>query len=98
VHRHLEDEYYGGGEWLLLTAMLGLAYIDQDRIDDARSCLAWIERHAAGNGDLPEQSQDNLLRPDRYQTWVDTWGEPPSPLLWSHAMYLRLHHALRDRR
>ncbi len=83
VHRHLEDEYYGGGQWLL---------------GDARACLAWIEAHAGPNGDLPEQSQDHLLRPERYQPWVEKWGEPPSPLLWSHAMYLRLHHALRDRR
>jgi isomaltose glucohydrolase len=98
VHRHLEDEYYGGGQWLLLTAMLGLAYVDHGRVEDARACLAWIEAHAAPNGDLPEQSQDHLLRPERYQPWVDKWGDPPSPLLWSHAMYLRLHHALRDRR
>jgi GH15 family glucan-1,4-alpha-glucosidase len=94
VHRHLEDEYYGGGEWLLLTAMLGLAYVDYGRLDDARECLDWIERHARDDGDLPEQSQDHLLRPDRYQPWVEKWGPPPSPLLWSHAMYLRLCHAL----
>ena len=94
VHRNLEDEYYGGGEWLLLTAMLGLAYVDQGRLDDARACVEWIERHAAESGDLPEQSQDHLLRPERYQPWVDKWGPPASPLLWSHAMYLRLCHAL----
>jgi GH15 family glucan-1,4-alpha-glucosidase len=98
VHRNLDDEYYGGGQWLLLTAMLGLAYVDHGRLDDARECLAWIEAHAAQNGDLPEQSQDHLLRPERYEPWVEKWGEPASPLLWSHAMYLRLHHALRDRR
>src|SRR5215210_6834887 len=34
VHRHLEDVYYGGGEWLLLTAMLGLAYVAHGRADD----------------------------------------------------------------
>jgi isomaltose glucohydrolase len=94
VHRNLEDEYYGGGEWLLLTAMLGLAYTDQDRVEDARRCLAWIEAHARPNGDLPAQSRDHLLRPERYGPWVEKWGEPPSPLLWSHAMYLRLWHAL----
>jgi GH15 family glucan-1,4-alpha-glucosidase len=94
VHRHLEDEFYGGGEWLLLTAMLGLAYVDEGRVDDARGCLDWIERHARENGDLPEQSQDHLLRPDRYEPWVEKWGLPPSPLLWSHAMYLRLWNAL----
>ena len=31
VHRHLDDVYYGGGEWLLLTAMLGLAEPEQRR-------------------------------------------------------------------
>jgi isomaltose glucohydrolase len=93
VWRNLDDEYYGGGEWLLLTAMLGLA-----KLDCAEDCLRWIEAHARPNGDLPEQAQDHLQRPERYQPWVERWGEPPSPLLWSHAMYLRLHHALRDRR
>ena len=93
VWRNLDDEYYGGGEWPLLTAMLGLA--SPERADD---CLAWIEAHAAPDGDLPEQVQDNLLRPERYEPWVEKWGEPATPLLWSHAMYLRLHHALRDRR
>jgi GH15 family glucan-1,4-alpha-glucosidase len=98
VCRNADDEYYGGGEWLLLTAMLGLAYVDHGRFDDARACLDWIEAHARPNGDLPEQSQDHLLHPARYDPWVEKWGEPPSPLLWSHAMYLRLHHALRNRR
>ena len=93
VWRNLEDEYYGGGEWLLLTAMLGLA-----RPERAEECLRWIEAHATPNGLLPEQSQDHLQRPERYEPWVERWGEPPCPLLWSHAMYLRLHHALRDRR
>jgi GH15 family glucan-1,4-alpha-glucosidase len=98
VHRHLEDDYYGGGQWPLLTAMLGLAYLDQGRLDEARGCLAWIEAHARPNGDLPEQSQDHLLHPASYEPWVEKWGDPASPLLWSHAMYLRLQHALRDRR
>jgi GH15 family glucan-1,4-alpha-glucosidase len=98
VHRHLDDDYYGGGQWLLLTAMLGLAYADHGRLEDARACLAWIAAHAAESGDLPEQSQDHLLHPGSYAPWVERWGAPPSPLLWSHAMYLRLHHALRDRR
>ena len=84
VHRHLEDTYYGGGEWLLLTALLGLA-------DPARAaeCLAWIEAHERPEG-LPEQSQDHLLHPGSYEPWVEKWGPPPSPLLWSHAMYLTL--------
>jgi GH15 family glucan-1,4-alpha-glucosidase len=89
VWRHLEDEYYGGGEWLLLTALLGLA-----KRERASECLAWIERHASPTGELPEQSQDHLQRPELYEHWVEKWGDPPVPLLWSHAMYLRLHHAV----
>jgi hypothetical protein len=33
-------------------------------------------------------------RPERYRPW----GQPTRPLLWSHAKFLRLQHALRDRR
>ena len=58
VHRHLEDGYYGGGEWLLLTAMLGLA--EPERGEER---LEWIAAHAAPDGGLPEQSQDHLLHP-----------------------------------
>lgn len=87
VHRHLEDTYYGGGEWLLLTALLGLAEPER-----AGECLAWIETHAEADGSLPEQAQDHLLAPEMYEPWVQRWGPPPSPLLWSHAMYLTLAH------
>ena len=89
VWRNLEDEYYGGGEWLLLTALLGLA-----KPERARECLAWIETHATPAGELPEQSQDHLQRPELYEPWVAKWGDPAVPLLWSHAMYLRLHRAV----
>lgn len=89
VHRHLDDVYYGGGEWLLLTAMRGLAEPDQ-----GEAALEWIAAHAAPDGGLPEQSQDHLLHPESYGEWVAKWGPPPSPLLWSHAMFLTLDHAL----
>jgi GH15 family glucan-1,4-alpha-glucosidase len=89
VHRHLDDVYYGGGEWLLLTAFLGLA--EPDRAPD---CLDWISAHATPEGDLPEQVQDHLLAPETYEPWVRKWGPPASPLLWSHAMFLTLAHEL----
>jgi isomaltose glucohydrolase len=89
VHRNLEDTYYGGGEWLLLTAMLGLAEPDR-----AKDCLGWIAAHATEDGELPEQSPDHLLAPEHYERWVEKWGPPASPLLWSHAMYLDLAPAL----
>jgi GH15 family glucan-1,4-alpha-glucosidase len=94
VHRHPTDEYYGGGEWLLLTALLGLVELRLGRADDARRRLEWIAAHASADGTLPEQSQEHLLRPERYGPWVDKWGPPPSPLLWSHAMFLVLDHEL----
>jgi GH15 family glucan-1,4-alpha-glucosidase len=89
VHRHLEDTYYGGGEWLLLTALLGLAEPER-----GRACLDWVAAHATPNGELPEQSRDHLLAPDMLEPWVRKWGPPASPLLWSHAMYLTLAAAL----
>ncbi len=89
VHRHLDDTFYGGGEWLLLTAMLGLA--EPERASD---CLDWIAAHATPDGGLPEQSQDHLLAPVHFGAWVEKWGPPPSPLLWSHAMFLTLAHEL----
>jgi len=90
VHRHSEDTYYGGGEWLLLTAMLGLCYVWLGRVEEARAKLDWLVQNAGGEGHLPEQSQDHLLAPEMYRPWVERWGPPASPLLWSHAMFLTL--------
>lgn len=89
VHRHLDDVYYGGGEWLLLTAMLGLA--EPERGDER---LEWVVAHATSEGGLPEQAQDHLLHPAELESWVARWGPPASPLLWSHAMCLALDHTL----
>jgi GH15 family glucan-1,4-alpha-glucosidase len=89
VHRHLDDVYYGGGEWLLLTAMFGLA-----EPEHGEERLEWVAAHATPDGGLPEQSQDDLLHPGAYDEWVAKWGLPPSPLLWSHAMFLTLDHEL----
>jgi isomaltose glucohydrolase len=91
-HRHSDDEYYGGGEWLILAGFTGWARALNGL--DATPQLEWIEAHAAPDGELPEQVQDSPLRPDRYEPWVEKWGPPPQPLLWSHAMYLTLRSEL----
>jgi isomaltose glucohydrolase len=39
---------------------------------------------------MPEQVPDHLLAPSERQAWIDRWGPVAHPLLWSHAMYLRL--------
>lgn len=90
VHRYLEDTYYGGGEWPLLSALLGWHYAAVGRTADARAQLDWITRHATAEFDLPEQVADHLLAPAARQGWIDRWGPVATPLLWSHAMFLTL--------
>jgi GH15 family glucan-1,4-alpha-glucosidase len=93
VYRYRGDTYYGGGEWLLLTAALGRALLrrgargDRDR---AAGALAWIESQAAPDGTLPEQVATRALHPQWIERWVRDWGESARPLLWSHAAYLAL--------
>ncbi len=90
VHRHAEDTYYGGGEWLLLAALLGSYYEAAGRVEEAWAQLAWVADRADPSGDLPEQSDEHLLAPATREEWVHRWGPPASPLLWSHAFYLVL--------
>lgn len=93
VYRYRADTYYGGGEWLLLTASLGLAYVQRGRPGDrefAEAALRWIESQADRAGNLPEQVDCHALHPERIGEWRARWGESANPLIWSHAMYLLL--------
>jgi GH15 family glucan-1,4-alpha-glucosidase len=90
VHRRLGDEFYGGGLWLLLAGLLGWHYSRSGRVDDARAELEWIAAQASEEGDLPEQVDRHLLRPEKRDEWVERWGPPACPLLWSHALFLTL--------
>jgi GH15 family glucan-1,4-alpha-glucosidase len=90
VHRHPDDSYFGGGEWLLLAALLGWYYADVGRTDDARAQLEWVAAQATPSGDLPEQVDGNLLVPEARAGWEQRWGHVATPLLWSHAMLLTL--------
>ncbi len=90
VHRYPGDTYYGGGEWLLLAALLGWWYAETDRREDAEAQLAWIVAQASEAGDLPEQVLDHVLDPDGMREWTARWGPPATPLLWSHAWFLTL--------
>lgn len=94
VYRYRADTYFGGGEWILLAAWLGWAYLELGHRAKAEAILRWIEAQAQANGDLPEQVSGHLLAPSRYQEWETRWGKVASPLLWSHAMYLILKLAL----
>ena len=93
VHRYAADSYYGGGLWILLTAGLGEVLVAQGDISGATQILRWIESHASPEGNLPEQVPCHLNVPELYAPWEKRWGPVASPLLWSHAAYLRLRRA-----
>ncbi len=94
VKRYVEDSYYGGGDWLLLTAWLGWYYAQADQPDRAETLLAWVASQALANGDMGEQAPLDLIAPDYLDKWVEWRGPIATPLLWSHAMYLILDHTL----
>ncbi len=96
VYRYLGDVYYGGGEWILLTAWLGLHYMDSGQKEKAVAMLNWIEAQADEALNLPEQVNNNVLFPDQFQPWIKKWGPVAKPLLWSHAMYIILYKKLQE--
>ena len=99
LHRYVDDSYFGGGAWILLTAWLSWYYIElaakrPDLVNvlkpKVQSCQNWIESHAGNHLNLAEQVAENLNAPSYYPVWVERWGEIASPLLWSHANYIIL--------
>jgi GH15 family glucan-1,4-alpha-glucosidase len=94
VHRYAADTYYGGGEWLLLTAWLGWYYVDVSEERRAQELLAWVEAQADEQGNLPEQVPQTLIAPPYLGQWRQQRGEIANPLLWSHAKYILLRHLL----
>jgi len=87
VHRYLEDEYYGGGLWVVLAGALATIWSTRD-VGRAREVLTWVEDQADASGSLPEQVTTVTRKPGAEEGWVERWGPPAHPLLWSHAMYL----------
>ncbi len=97
VQRYPTDTYFGGGEWILLTAWLGWVYADSGNFEKAALCKEWIEKQANSKNELPEQVPLELNDPNYYQPWVKRWGPIASPLLWSHAKLIILDHALNNK-
>lgn len=95
TYRHADDDYYGGGRWPLLSCFLGLCYAELGDLAGATSILHWVAGTSNEMNELPEQIDGDLLQPSMRQDWIDRWGEPAIPLLWSHAMFLHLHETLR---
>jgi GH15 family glucan-1,4-alpha-glucosidase len=94
VHRYLADTYYGGGQWPLLSCFLGLAHAAAGNRTRAHELLGWAASTAGENDELPEQVERHLLDPKHLQPWNERWGSSAKPLLWSHAMFIRLATAL----
>lgn len=94
IRRYLGDSYYGGGEWILLTAHLGWYWTEVGELELARRALSWVEAAADERGHLAEQLLNGAQFPERIEEWMARWGAVANPLLWSHATYLILRHAL----
>ena len=94
VHRHAADVYFGGGEWILLSAVLGSYFAAVGDLDAAQAQLDWVTPQADEDGHLPEQVSRHLLFPNTFDEWVRRWGSVARPLIWSHAMFLTLYHDL----
>lgn len=90
VHRYLEDTFYGGGQWPLLSCMLGLAFSASGQSEQAARQLRWAAATAGETGAMPEQVGLHLLDHAMTAEWVERWGPIANPLLWTHAMYVRL--------
>jgi GH15 family glucan-1,4-alpha-glucosidase len=94
LHRYPSDTYYGGGEWILLTAWLGWYYAELGEEGKAVKLMTWIEEQADSGGQLAEQIPSTLIDDSKFRPWRERWGDIATPLLWSHAKYLILYNAL----
>jgi GH15 family glucan-1,4-alpha-glucosidase len=88
IYRYVGDTYYGGGEWILLTAWLGWYDAIDGNADGVAKARAWIRSAATATLELPEQTINGVQDPGMVDSWVKRWGPVATPLLWSHAMYL----------
>ncbi|MBN9175756.1 MAG: hypothetical protein J0I43_00075 [Microbacterium sp.] len=90
THRYLGDTFFGGGQWPLLSCFLGLAHDAAGDEARANELFDWAASTATSRLDMPEQVDHHLIAPGMRQEWIDRWGTAATPLLWSHAMFLRL--------
>lgn len=88
VHRYRQDEYYGGGLWIVLAGALAQIQLAHGDLRGSRGTTAWIEAQADHDGHLAEQVPTSLQHPELHEPWTRRWGPIATPLLWSHAMYV----------
>ncbi|WP_439592161.1 glycoside hydrolase family 15 protein [Microbacterium sp.] len=88
--RYLGDTFFGGGQWPLLSCMLGQAHLAAGDPTRARELLLWAASTADAEGMMPEQVDRHVNDASFIDVWIDRWGPVARPLVWSHAMFLRL--------
>ncbi|QBR92254.1 glycoside hydrolase family 15 protein [Nocardioides euryhalodurans] len=87
VHRYEADTFYGGGQWPVLASLLAVHHARTGSPDRAAELLDWVTTTADDDRLLPEQVAP-LLAPEVLDEWLERWGPPAHPLLWSHGMFL----------
>jgi GH15 family glucan-1,4-alpha-glucosidase len=90
LHRYGSDSFFGGGLWPLLSCYLALTELKAGDRKFAEAVLVWVASLADEAGNLPEQVDDHLLEPTQQVYWIKRWGPSARPLLWTHAMFLKL--------
>jgi GH15 family glucan-1,4-alpha-glucosidase len=93
VHRYAADTFYGGGQWPVLAALLAAHHARVGNPDRAKKLLDWVVSTADSDLLLPEQVSP-LLAPHVLDEWLERWGPPAHPLLWSHGMFLAGAHGV----
>jgi GH15 family glucan-1,4-alpha-glucosidase len=94
LRRYAADTFYGGGEWVLLTAWLGWYHARRGNLERASECLDWVEAQRDDHGALPEQVSNPASNQRFLRYWSERWGVSAKPLLWSHAMAIVLRTEL----
>ena len=87
VHRYPTDTFYGGGQWPVLAALLSWHHARAGHPERAAALLDRVVACADADLLLPEQVPP-LLAPGVLAEWLERWGPPAHPLLWSHGMFL----------
>ncbi len=94
VHRYDSDSFFGGGLWPLLSCYLALAELRIGNRKFAEETLIWVSSLADRDSHLPEQVNSHLIKPRFEEYWLNRWGPSARPLLWTHAMFLKLKSEL----
>ena len=87
VHRYAADTFYGGGQWPVLASLLAQHHTRVGNPARAAELVDWVVSTTDPDLLLPEQVAP-LLADGVLDEWLERWGPPAHPLLWSHGTFL----------